>query len=56
MVTSAPWFDKEYADLRKLRRNAEQRYKRTGNEADKKIYVALRKQAIDAAFEKKRVM
>ena len=54
VVPEAPWFDKDYADLRKLRRNAEQRYRRSGREADKNMYIALRKQAIDTSFEKKK--
>ena len=51
-VPEAPWFDKDYVDLRKLRRSAEQRYRRSGREADKAMYVALRKQAIDTSFLK----
>ena len=54
VVAGAPWFDKEYADLRKLRRSAEQRFRRSGSDADKKIYSALRKQAIDTSFLKKK--
>ena len=54
VVPEAPWFDKDYIDLRKLRRSAEQRYRRSGNEADKKLYTALRKQAIDTSFVKKK--
>ena len=54
VVPDAPWFDKDYVDLRKLRRSAEQRYRRSGREADKKIYVGLRKQAINSSFEKKK--
>ena len=54
VVPEARWFDKDYADLRKLRRSAEQRYRRSGREADKKMYIALRKQTINTAFEKKK--
>ena len=53
-VAGAPWFDKDYVELRKLRRSAEQRYRRSGRDADKKVYTALRKQAIDTSFLKKK--
>jgi exonuclease III len=54
LVPEARWFDKDYVELRKLRRSAEQRYRRTSREADKKMYIALRKQAIDTSFVKKK--
>ena len=55
VVPEAPWFDAEYADLRKLRRRAEKKYKKTGLEADKNLYVTLRKQAINTSFENKKM-
>ena len=53
--SSAPWFDAEYANLRKLRRNAEKKFRRTGLDADRKMYKALRKQTINTAFDKKKL-
>ena len=54
VVHEAPWFDSEYADIRKLRRKAEKKYKKTGLESDRKMYIALRKQAINLSFDKKK--
>ena len=53
-VSGAPWFDKDYVDIRKERRRAEQRYRRSGQDEDKKKYIALRKQAIRTAIDKKK--
>ena len=54
VVPNAPWFDSDYANLRKLRRNAEKKFKKSGSEADKKVYLALRKETINLAFDKKK--
>ena len=54
VVPEAPWFDAEYANLRKLRRRAEKKYRRTGLENDKITYITLRKQAITTSFDKKK--
>ena len=54
VVDKAPWFDREYSDLRKERRKAEKKYHRTRSEADKKVYIALRKEAINTSFTKKK--
>ena len=54
IVPDAPWFDAEYANLRKLRRNAEKRFKRSGLETDKRWYITLRKQAVQASVVKKK--
>ena len=54
IVEKAPWFDREYADLRKERRRAEKRYRSTRLEADKKVYTALRREAINTSFSKKK--
>ena len=54
IVPDAPWFDADYANLRKLRRTAEKKYKRTGAVEDKKVYTALRKQTTQSAFDKKK--
>ena len=54
IVPDAPWFDAEYANLRKLRRNAEKKYRRSGKESDRKLYCTLRKQAVQTSFNKKK--
>ena len=53
VVNTAPWFDFEYVNLRKLRRKAERQYRRTGFLADKENYKRFRKQTTDLAKEKK---
>ena len=54
LVDKAPWFDKEYSDLRRERRKAERKYHRTRLHTDKKVYTALRREAINTSFSKKR--
>ena len=54
LVPDAPWFDADYANLRKLRRNAEKKYRRTGHDNDKILYTTLRKQTIQSSFDKKK--
>ena len=54
IVPDAPWFDADYANLRKLRRNAEKSYRRSGLDSDKKLYSMLRKQTTQSAFDKKK--
>ena len=54
IVKSAPWFDTEYRELRKQRRKAEKRYKRTGEPCDKEAFKHLRKQTTVFALQKKR--
>ena len=54
LVPNAPWFDEEYANIRKLRRKAEKRYRRTGLERHRVEYMVLKKDAIRSAFEKKK--
>ena len=54
VVPDAPWFDAEYANLRKLRRKAEKKYRKSNLETDKKVYQCLRKQTVNLAFEKKK--
>ena len=54
IVPEAPWFDADYANLRKSRRNAEKKYRRSGLESDRKLYITLRKQAIRASVDKKK--
>ena len=54
IVDSAPWFDAEYRDLRKTRRKAEKKFKRTGNHEDKEAFKNLRKQTTSQALSKKK--
>ena len=54
VVPNAPWFDTEYKDLRKARRKAEKKYKRTKHPADKEVFTKLRKETTTMAFVKKR--
>lgn len=54
LVPDAPWFDGEYAELRRQRRRAEKLYRRTGLLTDRKKYVDLRKQTTTLAYCKKR--
>lgn len=54
IVPDAPWFDADYANLRKLRRKAEKKYRKSGAENDKKLYTTLRKQTTQSAFDKKK--
>ena len=55
VVPEAPWFNAEYAEQRKLRRNAEKKYRKSGLESDKKVYVNLRKETINSAFQRKKL-
>ena len=55
LVPNAPWFDEEYANIRKLRRKAEKRYRKTELERHKVEYMILKKEAIKSAFEKKKI-
>ena len=54
VVPNSPWFDSEYKDLRKLRRRAEKKYKRTKDPIDKENFLKLRKTTTVMAFNKKR--
>ena len=54
LVPEAPWFDNEYAELRKIRRRAEKKYRKSRKEADKKVYLACRKETINTSFSKKK--
>ena len=53
VVSSAPWFDKEYRELRRQRRKAEKTYKKTKSPDDKEIFTRLRKQTTQLAHNKK---
>ena len=54
LVTRAPWFDAEYAALRKRRRKAEKKYKQTGSDEHKNVYNSLRKETTALASTKKK--
>ena len=50
---SAPWFDSEYKSLRRKRRKAEKKYRRTKCDEDKEEFVKLRKETTKLARNKK---
>ena len=54
IIQSAPWFDSEYNNLRKLRRKAEKHYKRSKLSVDKDEFVRLCNQTTVLAYKKKR--
>ena len=54
VVASAPWFDSEYKNLRKKRRKAEKKYRRSKSQNDKQLYIQLKKQTLEVARSKKR--
>ena len=53
IVPTAPWFDGEYEKLRKQRRKAEKKFKKTKIPADKEKFINLRKQTTQLAYQKK---
>ena len=53
IVDHAPWFDDEYASLRRCRRRAERKYRNTKSDADKHEYNTIKKQCISMAESKK---
>ena len=53
IVPQSQWFDNEYKELRKKRRKAEKKYKKSRKECDKKTFVGLRKATINLALKKK---
>ena len=53
IVPNAPWFDAEYASLRKLRRKAEKQYKKSRLISDKDNFISLRRQTTQLAHLKK---
>ena len=54
IVPNAPWFDSEYKELRKQRRKAEKRYRKTKSTEDKNTFTGLRKQTTSLAFNKQK--
>ena len=53
IVPNAPWFDHEYANLRRCRRKAERRFRKTGLATHKNNFVTLRKATTLLAHKKK---
>ena len=54
VVLDAPWFDFEYKALRRRRRKAERRYRKTGLVEHKNEFVELRNQTTALAIDKKK--
>ena len=54
VVTTAPWFDKEYRDLRTLRRKAESAWKKSQTDATLVIYKDLCNECSKLAHKKKK--
>ena len=50
---TAPWFDSEYQILRRKRRKAEKKYKKTNCDDDKREFIKLRKETTELAKNKK---
>ena len=53
VVPMAPWFDEEYKQLRKKRRKAERKFKRSKLPADRERFIHLRKETTLLARKKK---
>ena len=53
VVATAPWFDVEYISLRKQRRKAEKKFRKSKSQEDKDVYINLRKQTTELAKDKK---
>ena len=54
VVPNASWFDSEYKELRKKRRKAEKKYKKSRTPENRTLFVDLRKQTTFLALSKKR--
>ena len=54
VVSHAPWFDSDYRNLRKQRRKAEKKYRKTKLPEDRVSFVALRKQTTSMASSKQK--
>jgi hypothetical protein len=54
VVSTAPWFDKEYRELRKRRRKAERSWRKSKTESDLVIYKNMCKSSSDMARQKKK--
>ena len=52
-VPKSPWFDYEYAELRRKQRKAEKQFKTSNDAADKNIYIKLRKETTKLAKTKR---
>ena len=53
VVSAAPWFDTEYKEIRKQRRRAEKKLKKTKSAEDREHFNRLRKQTSQLAHQKK---
>ena len=53
-VPGSTWFDEEYRELRKKRRNAEKLWRKTGLDVHKSVFINLRNETTSLAFNKKR--
>ena len=53
-VSTAPWFDSEYKKLRKQRRKAEKKYRKSKSQVDKNLYIQLKKRSTQLCKEKKK--
>ena len=53
LVKKSPWFDEEYVALRKRRRKAEKRFRKSKSQVDKDEFIDLRKQTTQLAKDKK---
>ena len=53
-VPTAQWFDSEYSDLRRLRRRAERRYRRSNLQSDKQEFLLVQKKCVQMSLSKKR--
>ena len=54
IVPRVPWFDSEYAALRRQRRKAEKKYKKSGSQEDHCTYTNIRNQTTALAKSKKK--
>lgn len=54
LLPNAPWFDAEYASLRRQRRRAEKKFRKSGSHADEYAYNTLRTRTTSLAKGKKK--
>ena len=54
IVPESPWFDADYENIRKLRRKAEKKFRKTGLKEHHDNYVKLRKETTSLAYAKKK--
>ena len=56
LVSEAPWFDAEFAELRKRRRKAEKKYRKSGLDNDRRVYLSCRKDTMRSYFDEKKTL